>query len=176
MLGVPIQPTSVSAYHRCAYFVCQRTAIVFVSEGSKRVKTATLSFKLNYTTQQVPLIVSSYIIQVLIPLSDTKYAKYVKHARYVAKSLGRRNNLPSSSSEGGVDRPPPYPSRPRPGEPVGRRVLACRRGVRAGAWRCCSSAAAVGACVCLDPETVRYLDYDSDRACSAGTGSYATRD
>ena len=27
--------------------------------------------------------------------------------------------------------------------------------------------------VCLDPETVRYLDYDSDRACSAGTGSYA---
>jgi hypothetical protein len=22
----------------------------------------------------------------------------------------------------------------------------------------------------LDPETVRYLDYDSDRACSAGTG------
>jgi hypothetical protein len=27
--------------------------------------------------------------------------------------------------------------------------------------------------ICLDPETVRYLDYDSDRACSAGTGSYA---
>ena len=27
--------------------------------------------------------------------------------------------------------------------------------------------------ICLDPETVRYLDYDSDLACSAGTGSYA---
>ncbi len=37
----------------------------------------------------------------------------------------------------------------------------------------------VGECsnsICLDPETVRYLDYDYDRACSARTGSYATRD
>jgi hypothetical protein len=30
--------------------------------------------------------------------------------------------------------------------------------------------------ICLDPETVRYLDYNSDRACSTGIGSYATRD
>ncbi len=47
MLVIPIQPTLVSAYHRCACIVC-RTASAFVSQGSKRVKTTTLSFKLNY--------------------------------------------------------------------------------------------------------------------------------
>ncbi len=75
LLGVPIQPTPVSMIIAVHTSCDSRTAIVLVSEGSDRVKTATLSFKLN----QVLRDSSSLRVQASPKRTLTKGGEYDNH-------------------------------------------------------------------------------------------------